>query len=235
MDPDVADYLAKERAGKERTSQEDAAPVAEKDVQMAASTRGNVAVENTSYLGNSSVFSLKSSIGRPPSSVASFGSEPSTPATPSVGVTTPTSNANEVGNEWELAAKKAIEAGLWKERKHADGRTYFVNVKEKRSCWNLAKELKRLALGETPSAAASPGATSLSAQPSAPSTPATKGLPTPSPSPPRSTPLAASVAAKKALADGTWKEKKHPDGRTYFVNVKEKRSCWNLDKELAVA
>ena len=44
------------------------------------------------------------------------------------------------------------------------------------------------------------------------------------------------TAAKKALADGVWVEKKDPkSGKAYYMNKATKRTTWDLDKELAKA
>jgi hypothetical protein len=47
--------------------------------------------------------------------------------------------------DWEEAAKAAIEEGTWRPVVDKQNRTYYFHVREKKTCWNLAKELERRA------------------------------------------------------------------------------------------
>jgi hypothetical protein len=48
--------------------------------------------------------------------------------------------------DWDAAARAAIASGEWKETLDAKKRLYYFHTKEKKSCWNLAKELEKRAL-----------------------------------------------------------------------------------------
>lgn len=45
--------------------------------------------------------------------------------------------------DWEARAAAALESGVWKTAVDKQGRTYYMNKKEKLTVWNLAKELQR--------------------------------------------------------------------------------------------
>jgi hypothetical protein len=45
--------------------------------------------------------------------------------------------------DWEAAARAAVASGEWKETLDAKKRMYYFHAKEKKSCWNLAKELEK--------------------------------------------------------------------------------------------
>ncbi|KAF8298603.1 hypothetical protein TcYC6_0074810 [Trypanosoma cruzi] len=53
--------------------------------------------------------------------------------------------------DYEEEARVMLQRGEWKEARDKKGRVYYYHPKEKRSCWNLAKELQLLAKanGET--------------------------------------------------------------------------------------
>ena len=63
------------------------------------------------------------------------------PATESAVVTT-----SQLAVDWEAAARAAVASGEWKETLDPKKRLYYFHTKEKKSCWNLAKELERRAL-----------------------------------------------------------------------------------------
>lgn len=54
--------------------------------------------------------------------------------------------------DWEAAAKAAVASGEWKETLDAKKRLYYFHVKEKKSCWNLPKELEKRALAASQAA-----------------------------------------------------------------------------------
>ncbi|ORC91780.1 uncharacterized protein TM35_000053760 [Trypanosoma theileri] len=47
--------------------------------------------------------------------------------------------------DYDKKVQEALQSGEWKETKDKKGRVYYYNPKEKKTCWNLAKEFRRLA------------------------------------------------------------------------------------------
>jgi hypothetical protein len=45
--------------------------------------------------------------------------------------------------DWDCEAKHALASGTWKQAIDKQNRTYYFHTKEKKTCWNLAKELER--------------------------------------------------------------------------------------------
>ncbi|RNF20134.1 uncharacterized protein Tco025E_03912 [Trypanosoma conorhini] len=47
--------------------------------------------------------------------------------------------------DYEAKARELLQRGEWKKAEDTRGKVYYYHAKERRSCWNLAKELRRLA------------------------------------------------------------------------------------------
>ncbi|EKF29827.1 hypothetical protein MOQ_006371 [Trypanosoma cruzi marinkellei] len=106
-----------------------------------AEVRTKSGTANVSQKNNSS--SISSSVPMP-QVLPDLSSSESKPVV-SIGVKNSHREISQSAVDYEEEARVMLQRGEWKEARDKKGRIYYYHPKEKRSCWNLAKQLKLLA------------------------------------------------------------------------------------------